>query len=100
MSRGLAYNRDVSRRKALHKQYIAETIYGWAWYHNLHQYSKNKVHCSCPSCSVKTNTKKYKSRGPVDEKCHSMTPSGPSSKNWKHSDLIKKVRMDEQEKEV
>lgn len=20
------------------------------WYNNLHQYSKNKIHCSCPLC--------------------------------------------------
>lgn len=100
MSRGLAYNRDVSERKAKHKKHIAEDIYGWEWYHNLHQYSKNKVHCSCPCCSAKTNTKKYKSRGPVDGNRHSMVPSGPGSKNWKHSDRIKKERMDEHEKEI
>ena len=26
-------------------------------YDNLHQYSKNKIHCSCPMCSVKTRNK-------------------------------------------
>lgn len=28
-----------------------------ALYSNLHQYSKNKIHCSCPMCSVKTKNK-------------------------------------------
>ena len=27
------------------------------FYKNLHQYSKNKVHCSCPMCSAKTKNK-------------------------------------------
>ena len=27
------------------------------WYDNLHQYSKNKIHCSCPWCSAKTRNK-------------------------------------------
>ena len=27
------------------------------WYSNLHQYSKNKIHCSCPMCARKTNNK-------------------------------------------
>ena len=27
------------------------------WYDNLHQYSKNKIHCSCPMCSAKTRNK-------------------------------------------
>lgn len=26
-------------------------------YDNLHQYSKNKIHCSCPMCSAKTRNK-------------------------------------------
>jgi hypothetical protein len=38
-------------------------------YSNLHQYSKNKIHCSCPICSAKTRNKgkrrKYKSVAPV-----------------------------------
>lgn len=27
------------------------------FYDNLHQYSKNKIHCSCPACSAKTRNK-------------------------------------------
>ena len=40
-----AYNRDVSKRKAIRKRRIAEEIYpggkNYPWYDNLHQYSKH-----------------------------------------------------------
>lgn len=62
-----ARNRDVSRRKALRKRRLAEAIYrswkhrneeeAWEYYDNLHQYSKNKIHCSCPYCNAKTRNK-------------------------------------------
>ena len=29
----------------------------FGFYENLNQYSKNKIHCSCPMCSVKTKNK-------------------------------------------
>jgi len=29
-------------------------------YDNLHQYSKNKIHCSCPMCSAKTRNKGHR----------------------------------------
>ena len=54
------------------------------YYDNLPQYSKNKIHCSCPMCAKKTNNRgrhKYYGKG---------------SKNWKHSDLIKIMRLDSQ----
>ena len=45
--------------KACRKQQIVQEIYGWDdWYNNLHQYSKNKIHCSCPMCAAKTNPKR------------------------------------------
>lgn len=28
------------------------------WYDNLHEYSKGKIHCSCPMCRARTNSKK------------------------------------------
>lgn len=31
-------------------------------YSNLHQYSKNKIHCSCPLCSAKTRNKGRRDR--------------------------------------
>ena len=42
--------RKNSITKARRKQEIAETVYGWSYYDNLHQYSKNKIHCSCNLC--------------------------------------------------
>ena len=47
-SRSRAYNRDVSKRKALRKKRLAEEVYyngkECPYYNNLHQYSKNKIH--------------------------------------------------------
>ena len=54
-----AKNRYVSRVKALRKCKIDLQITpyienrGFGLYDNLHQYSKNKIHCSCPLCRAK-----------------------------------------------
>ena len=32
----------------------------YGMYDNLHQYSKNKIHCSCPMCSAKTRNKGHR----------------------------------------
>lgn len=50
-----AERRKNDYNKAIRKKNIAEHNYGWSYYDNLHQYSKNKVHCSCPLCSAKTD---------------------------------------------
>lgn len=53
-------NRRKSILKALRKRRIDKAIYPHAelgYYDNLHQYSKNKIHCSCPMCSAKTRNK-------------------------------------------
>lgn len=58
------YNRDVSIRKALRKRRI-DNQHKTSWnnggpvprYDNLHQYSKNKIHCSGPCCSSRTRNK-------------------------------------------
>ena len=57
--RNKAEKRHNDWRKAIRKRNIVHHIYGWSegWYDNLHQYSKNKVHCSCPMCSAKTRNK-------------------------------------------
>lgn len=61
--------------KAIRKKNIVEHNYGWSsYYDNLHQYSKNKIHCSCHLCSAKTS--KY-----------GNTP------NYKHSDELKICSM-------
>ena len=61
-----AYHRDVSKRKALMKKRITEEVYydgkEHPYYNNLHQYSKNKIHCSCPMCSPKTRNKGRRNR--------------------------------------
>lgn len=92
-----AYNRDVSRRKALRKRRIAREVYHtwanslgdeWEYYNNLHQYSKNKIHCSCPNCSPKTRNK-----GRRDRKNYMR------SLNYKASDLRRQISMDDEELE-
>lgn len=89
-----AYNRDVSKRKALRKRRIAKEIYHnwsnsfgdeWEYYNNLHQYSKNKIHCSCPNCSPKTRNK-----GRRDRKNYMR------SLNYKPSELKRQIAMDEE----
>lgn len=38
--------------KAKRKRKIDCTVHNNSpWYNNLHQYSKNKIHCSCPLCA-------------------------------------------------
>lgn len=91
-SRSRAYNRDVSKRKALRKKRIAEEVYyngkEWPYYNNLHQYSKNKIHCSCPICSPKTRNK-----GRRDRKNYMR------SLNYKASELKRQISMDDEELE-
>jgi len=47
---------SISWKKAIRKDKICK-MHGFTWYDNLHQYSKNKIHCSCPICARKTNSK-------------------------------------------
>lgn len=86
-----ARNRDVSRRKALRKRRLARELYHWGtsdYYDNLHQYSKNKIHCSCPICSPKTRNK-----GRRDKKNYAR------SLNYKISELKRQISMDDEELE-
>ena len=55
MYRTSAERRHNDWTKAIRKMKICRDNYGWQYYDNLHQYSKNKIHCSCPMCSAKTN---------------------------------------------
>ena len=52
-------------------------------YPHLHQYSKNKVHCSCPMCSAKTKKSRRDWEG--------------GGKNWSVSDQRKVDEMKDQE---
>ena len=57
-----AERRHKDFSKALRKKKISEEHYGIEYYDNLHQYSKNKIHCSCPLCTSESNfgfRKKY-----------------------------------------
>ena len=90
-SRSRGYYRDVGYRKAKRKQRITEEFYWDGLYHpyydNLHQFSNNKIHCSCPICSAKTrNKKRRKNNG------RGFAPSI----NYKISDLRKIQSMDSQ----
>ena len=85
----LAYKRDMMWKKALRKKRIAAQFwYGrnvGEYYDNLHQYSKNKIHCSCPDCSAKTRNKgkrRYR-KGNYNR-----------ALNYKTSDLRKIMAMD------
>lgn len=51
--RSAAEKRHNDWKKAIRKQKIIQQ-YGFDYYDNLHQYSKNKIHCSCPLCANKT----------------------------------------------
>lgn len=87
-----AYNRDVSKRKALRKKRIAEEVYyngkEYPYYDNLHQYSKNKIHCSCPMCSPKTRNKGRRNRKNYQR-----------ALNYKASELKRQISMDDEELE-
>ena len=89
MARGRAWRRYKNYTKAKRKRDIdtATSWYLYPWYNNLHQYSKNKIHCSCPMCATKTTNKRAKSK--------SWTPSW----NPKMTDLKKEISMDEDELE-
>ena len=90
-----AKNRYVSRAKALRKCKLDLQITpysknrGFGLYDNLHQYSKNKIHCSCPLCSAKTRNKGRRVNA------WNWAPSI----NYKISDLKKVQSMNDKEEE-
>ena len=97
MRRGLCFNRKMAWRHARRKRHIAKMVYAswhdesdWEYYSNLHQFSKNKIHCSCPMCSAKTRNK-----GKRRQLAHGFAPS----LNYKISDLRKIQRLDFSEEE-
>ena len=64
----LRTNREYDKRSGVH---------GGMWYLHLVECIKGKIHCSCPSCSPKTNN-----RGRYG-----------SARNYTHSDLAKVESM-------
>ena len=85
-------NRRMSILKALRKKKLDKQVTwyseerGYGYYDNLHQYSKNKIHCSCPMCSAKTRNKGC-------SKHKGMTPGI----NYKISDVRKIQRLEYQD---
>ena len=57
-SRTRALRRSRAFTKAIRKKNISDSIYfsttGHSFYPHLHQFSKNKIHCSCPLCRAKS----------------------------------------------
>lgn len=87
-NRSSAYNRDVSKRKALRKRKIAREVFGYDYYDNLHQYANNSIHCDCPFCSPKT-----KNKGRKRLKHGNYAPNV----NYKINDLRRQIAMDDEE---
>lgn len=83
--RTTAEKRHNDWRKAIRKRKIVNEVYkeSEGWYDNLHQYSKNKIHCSCPICSAKTGKRKNRT-------------IGEGGKNWSISDERRIEEMEEQ----
>jgi len=69
--------------------YSPNCKFKFGMYNNLHQYSKNKIHCSCPSCSPRTRNKGR----------HRNTKSYAPSINYKMMDKRRQMAMDDDEKE-
>ena len=86
MAHDRAYLRAKSWSKAIRKRNIdrdTKPVHSpWPdYYDNLHEYSKNKIFCSCPMCSAKTNV------------------GSGSGKNWKISDRKKIESLENQDEE-
>ena len=81
-----ALRRHNDWKKAIRKHRIVLKWGENGWYDNLHQYSKNKIHCSCPMCACKT-------RGITVRK------SGGPGENWPLRDSRRIQEMKDQEKE-
>ena len=87
-----AYTRAKDWSKALRKYHIDRNRAAGRWslyYDNLHQYADNKIFCSCPMCSAKTNNKNRNgARG------------WEPSKNWSIADQKKINSMENQVEEL
>lgn len=77
--------RHTDWAKAIRKRRIINDA-GFDYYDNLHQYSKNKIHCSCGMCRRKTNNKTYR---------HVWYPA----MNWQMCDLRRIQEMADEAKD-
>ena len=102
MHRTMSERRHNNIKKALRKRNICKHNYGFNYYDNLHQYSKNKIHCSCPMCAAKTNAKLNKSKGPLSSNRRfyrlAVTNKRYGKKNYKISEIkqIDKMKYNEE----
>ena len=87
-----ALRRTNDKNKAIRKKklsdswtplYLDENGNIYHYYNNLHQYSKNKIHCSCPMCRKKT---KSTHRG--------MSWEGSGRYDYKMSERKQQARLD------
>ena len=78
-------------QKAIRKRRIVKEVYCWddEWYDNLHQYSKNKVHCSCGICARYRKTNNHGHR-------RQISGNYAPSKNWSIKDQRRLEDMTEQ----
>lgn len=100
-----AERRKTNVKKALRKKKISQDVMQTEWYKSLHQYSKNKVFCSCPMCSgmFKTNQKKMRGVGQgtrnTGSRCYitTGTTNHRNGKNWSVKDqkTIEKLKFQE-----
>ena len=85
-----AEKRHNDWKKAIRKRKIARSRNQQEdYYDNLHQYSKNKIHCSCGMCS---RCRKTNNRGRKRKIHGNYAPS----KNWSESDRRKLDEMEDQ----
>ena len=90
MNRERSYYRRMRAKHIRRKKSLTEHNFGYGWcFEHDGMYSKNKVHCSCGMCMAKTRNKGRR---------HIPGNYAPSL-NYKHSDAIKVLRMDEAIKE-
>ena len=88
-----AERRHNDWRKAIRKRNIdhdTQGSIGHDWYDNLHQYSKNKIRCSCGICKRfnKTNNKGHR---------RYISRNYAPSKNWSIADEKRITEMKDQE---
>ena len=92
--------RDTTEAKAKRKAKLVHQMGDYWFYPSFGQYRKGKIHCSCPMCSSKTNSKLNKSKGPVDQQRSfsrlACTNERYGKKYWKHSDRQKIDKMKDQ----
>ena len=89
MNRERSYYRKMRAKHIRRKKSLAKHNFDYGYFKYDGMYSKNKIHCSCGMCMAKTRNKGRR---------HVPGNYAPSI-NYKHSDAIKVLRMNEAIKE-